>query len=305
MKYWFIKLTIFTLLNVIIYVLIASIPVWRYDFKNHTTESNLLVIPTTPNQRHFPLLMMGTSHARIFSRNDSHMVLERILGKSMLNISKGGGHGGLLPEYLFLKYFYNNGNKAETIFYFLDPWVLYSTEWNEENYFLTDEPIDLAFFLSLLKEGVAKEAIMNYLKSKITSLWIYMKPQEMSKNNKVIPFVNEELIKKRVDSLYIDGLNQENFQKYNQLFKRIVTLAHDNGARFVVIIPSTLLGEMPGTKQVRQLTKELGIEFYDASTAIKESKYYYDLDHFNFAGIEIFTEYILKPIYDKNIIKVE
>src|SRR3989344_9671434 len=110
-------------INAGLYLLIAYYPVWRYDFSNGMTESSLLVIP---EDGHFDMLFMGTSHSRVFSRSGNHERVENIMGRRLLNISKGGGHGGIVPEKLFLEMFFDRGNQAEEIVYFIDPWTFFS-----------------------------------------------------------------------------------------------------------------------------------------------------------------------------------
>lgn len=165
MRSFLLKVIAFLAVNFLVYMAVVSIPQIRYSFPNNATESNLLSMTKNTG---YDLLFMGTSHARIFSRSKNDEIVEKILSKKMFNISKGGGHGGIFPEYLFLSRFYEEKNSAKDILYFIDPWTFYSSQWNEKNYFLEDEPVDFPFMTNAIKEGVNRSVIINYLQSKLS-----------------------------------------------------------------------------------------------------------------------------------------
>lgn len=298
MKRWFLNLGLFVLINLVFYVVVVSIPVWSYTYTNDETESNLLIIPKTGFSKTYPVMIMGTSHARVFSRNNNHQNVEDLLNAQVINISKGGGHGGLTEEYIFLKYFYDNGNQTKTIFYFLDPWVLYSDSWNNDNYFASDEPLNAEFLISLLKSNMSWPVITNYLKSKMTWGWITTKPNKASFNLIGYPEINPALIKKTVDEFYLDGLNENTFQKYAAVINKTVDLAQKHGSQIVFIIPPTLLGEMPGEGEVKAYLDKNQFVYFDGSNEMLNKRWFYDSQHLNTEGVYIFTQYVLKPILD-------
>ena len=130
--YRFFKKTIcFGLINICIYLFFAyggSTFVKQNSFKNWETESNFLIIP---NNQKYDLIFLGTSHGRIFSRASNHGIVEKVLNKKLLNLSRGSG-GGIAPALINMLAFYHKGNKVDRVIYFIDPWIFYSSNWNEK-----------------------------------------------------------------------------------------------------------------------------------------------------------------------------
>jgi hypothetical protein len=53
---------------------------------NWETESNLLAMG---QNEHYDLALLGTSRGRVLSRDGNHRMLEEILGRKAINLSKG------------------------------------------------------------------------------------------------------------------------------------------------------------------------------------------------------------------------
>ena len=276
--------------------LVSHVPTWRYDFANSQTESNLFVVR---KKTHYDLLVLGTSHARIFSRTGNHERVEEILGASMLNLSTGGGRG-VYASRIFFDYFLSRGNTAGTVVYFIDPWVLYSQKWNEDNDLFSNEPITPAFLSFIVRRGVNAATIANYLKTKVSWEWVRQSPKPDTENNIRLDGVDGEAVAKRVESLYPDGLESATFEKYRTELSVLTETANANNIRLVFIIPTTLLGDMPGEDALKQALDEMDAEWYDLSNAITDPHLYYDHDHLNTAGIVAFTQKYLRPILSGN-----
>lgn len=277
--------------SVIVFAL-SSVPDWRYDFKNGGTESNLFLIPTG---RRYDIVLLGTSHGRIFSRSGNHARVENILGASILNLSMGGGRGAYATR-IFFDYFLRRGNTADTIVYFIDPWVLYSSTWNEENDLFSDEPITFDFLTFIIRRGVNVATIANYLKTKISWDWVTRSPIPDTENANHLDSINNEAVARRIESLYPDGLSETNFRKYREELKAIMQTAKDRRVRLVFIIPTTLLGDLSGEDALKQTLADSGAEWYDLSNAVTDPRLYSDHDHLNTKGIVQFTEDYLRPI---------
>lgn len=300
MKKFLIRLTVFILLNLIPYFVLAYFPL-RYHYTVNTiseTESNLLIMP---ERAHYDFVVMGTSHARIFSRSGNQDRVEALLSKKFLNISEGGGHGGIFAEQMYAQWFYNRGNSTPTIVYFIDPWVFYSRKWNEENYYLQNEPLDLKFFIQNLKAGVNQDVLVNYLKTKIYPSWFNSKPlTDLKENTGSLRTVDPHAVKERIDSLYLDGENSTTVEFYQKELERSLDVAKAHNSKVIFIVPASLLGILPGQKDMVDFLKSLqrtyDVEVYDFSGALKDTKYFYDHDHLNTEGVLLFTEKYLKPL---------
>ncbi len=295
---------LFLAINIPLYFLVASIPPLRYDFTNDTTKSVLLAMT---KDAHYDLLVMGTSHARLFSNDGTHKRLEEALGLSLFNIGKDGGHGGVLPEFLFLSRFYEKGNSADTLLYLVDPWVFFSPQWNENAHFLEWEPADVPFLVRAVQEGASRIPIINNLQYKLDPVWLKSEPLPPTPRTVKVPTLaaGAEQCAHDIPNSYQEGLNRENFTRYSALFERTIDLAEAHGVkRIVFVVPTTICPSIPGKAMMIDFLSDLKtrhpkVELYDLSRTMNDPAYFYDYNHLNFDGMEIFTREYLVPLVGK------
>jgi hypothetical protein len=302
-KKFFVRALFFILLNVI--VLFASLFIIRqfenkYQYQNWETDSDGLIIPDNLRK---DLLILGSSHARIFTRDKNHQRVEKILQKSMLDIGKGGGEGGIITNLVMLKLFYARGNNADQIVYFIDAWPFFTPKWNEKSYFLTTEPIDWQLLKICLQYHVDKDVLINYFKSKYTVEWMERKPKTREINEDALKDISQESIKKRMESLYIEPYDDKVFAHYAARLEEVMQLAAQHHTKLSFVFPSTLLDDNRGKEKVvallEQFKSKYGTAYFDYSDAIKDYHYYYDHDHLNTKGVVYFTEHFLKGVVDR------
>lgn len=290
------KKTIFRfLLFISINIVIAVIGLWiihifQPDFNRNdtTTEATFSAIPTN---QHFDFVIMGTSHAREFSRSGNKQLVEKTLHQSIFNLSKGMGHGGFLPNKAAWTFFEERDNTTKKLIYFVDPWVFYSKKWNEENYFLEDEPIRLDILQLAVRTGLSTGTFVNYFKSKLKPSYFLQKPISSKPNVKFLTKADTALIRKQNERNYLDGLNQENFNNYTQQFKVFIENIVNQGIDVRLVLPPTLLGKEPAYVQMKQFLESLkGVKFFDHTMAIPQPEYYYDLHHLNSKGVMLYIE---------------
>lgn len=90
MKHSLFKILIFIGLNALLLVMALLLVHWiepKYERTNTTTEATFSAIP---KNHKYDFAIMGTSHAREFSRSANHEMVEQLTGKTFFNLSKKG-----------------------------------------------------------------------------------------------------------------------------------------------------------------------------------------------------------------------
>ncbi|KKT57838.1 MAG: hypothetical protein UW81_C0004G0010 [Candidatus Giovannonibacteria bacterium GW2011_GWC2_44_9] len=298
MKKFLINLLIFAAINLFLAVAYLVITQNLYSYHNWETKSVLLAVPKNKN---YDLVILGASNGRSLSDAKNHLLVEKILGKKIFNLSKAAA--GPIPEKAYLRYFYENGNSAKKIVYFLNPYAFYSDAWNEKLAFLNAEPLYLKFFEIAVKNGSSKEVLLSYVRSKFTLSWLAgIKPlPENSGPDDELTKIDSEQVQNQLKFLYPNGLDKAAFSRYTDTLKKIVELAHKNNSELIFAFPPTLVNEQPGKEEVKNFVLALGkenagVRFFDWSQTIGDIRLYMDLDHLNAAGVGVFAKLIAESL---------
>lgn len=298
LKRFFKKISLYFLANLIA-VLALLLYIQNKDselnFKQSQTESALY---STPKNISTDILIMGSSHGRMLTRGICDSIVKSKLGHNIINISKSAA--GIIPEYELLRYFYNNNNKCKKILYVIDPFIFYTNKWNEDLYFLTDEPFKFDFLLQILFTDINPDVKYNYIKSKFLSEWNVHHASQLPDVTNCLSKIDTIAVNKRKKALYID-YSSEKFVHYSQKLNKLIKLAERHRNKIVFIVTPNLLGEMKGSNDVADLFRKIEktnpyIKFYDFSGLIINPELYYDIDHLNAKGIDYFAENYLKPV---------
>ncbi len=262
------------------------------------SESNLLVL--SENQ-HYPVVLLGTSRGRVFSRDGNHAMVEQILEGKVANLSKGGG-GGLMPAEVHLSYFFSRGNTVDHVIYLVDPWVFFSAINNEDNdFFLRDEPFELFIFWKLITDCYPSDRLFSYLQMIAVTDW-----KKISRY--AAPGLTDGTLQK-IDSIkleearqhYLSKYDLKNFDKYSRKVGDINRLVQKNGAWITYVMLPLLMLDFPGLPEVDKLlaetaSRESGVMYYNCASCVQDKQFYYDHMHFNKKGIDYFTRNCLYPI---------
>ncbi len=275
------------------------------DYEPWETDSALL---TMPRGEAVDLVVLGSSHAYVLSRfRENHRALEAGLGMRVANLAAPAG-GGLKPARFHFEYFLERGNSTKQLLFLLDPFVFYNVGANEEHKFVYTEPFRFGYLKLLIENRYPMKRIFTYVRSKFTFDWLFQGPELMIAHT----FTREgdppdaELIAKRFDSLYTEGVDPANFGRYKKEFLSILERCQDPALpapiEVHVVAPPTLLGPEPGAAEVLAWLRELAAEgrydlrVTDLAEAMPELKYFYDLDHLNKDGVVHFVEECLRPL---------
>jgi len=299
MKQFLVKSALLLLLNGVIGLAMLAAVDSRYDFEQYETDSILL---STPKDTHFGLVILGTSRARLLTRiRCNYELIERELGVEVLNLAVPFG-GGVVPEKMFLRTFFDRGNDADTMIFFLDAFMLFSPQPNRRHRFVNYEPLRPGLLWQLLTNDMPAERILAYLDSKFTYRWFTQKPGLVECDHQVIPGgqVDAGKVRERHESLYFEGLSEDFLGKYARVLEEILSMAEDNGCRVIIAFPPTLLGEQPGTPRLLEELDRLGerheFEVHDFTDAVLDPRLYSDYDHLNSEGVEVFVTQYLRPV---------
>ena len=302
MKRFLIKISLLVGINVAIGMIVMTVIDARRSFQQWETDSILYV---TPKNESYDFVSLGTSRARVFSEfKDNHDFVVRELGMRYLNLAISFG-GGILPEKMFLKYFFDRGNHTKAVVFFLDPFMMFSDGSNRYHRFVYYEPFRPMFLLELFRNDIPIQRIITYVRSKFGSYWFVRGPVVKERDPRVAQRndTDAEMKLKRMDSLYPEGLDGDIFKGYCEDLVEILGMAKDHGARMIIIFAPTLLGPEPGARWVTEFLDtckpRYEFEVYDYTDLIQDYGYFADHDHLNSRGFEFFVKQYLEPILRK------
>jgi len=243
-----------------------------------------------PRNAHRDVLVLGSSHAMVLSfYKENQAAFEREVGRNCLNLGKGAA--GLVPERCYLSYYFDRGNTAGTVLYFIDPWAFHSRVWNEDSGFLEDEPFRPGFLPIALQNRIALRQVLTHMQRKFTPKWIVKGPRHEIRWPRFDGTVDAGEVERRRAWLYPQGTSPVLFGKYASVLEGLIANANQHGARVVLVCPPTLLGTLPGHEEMKALLRSFEDEyeatFHDMSEAISDPGLFRDLDHLNAGGVEV------------------
>lgn len=282
MKRFILKVLILIVINIIVYnAVIYSL----------YSKSFLSSACTAPRNEEYDFLLMGTSHTQVFYKH----IVEDIIPREMKNLASGAS--GVIPQKIQLLCFFEANNKTKQVVYLLDPWSLYSSRWNEDNYILQQEGIEYSYFYKLLENNVSIKVIFNYFRDKLFDNYDkfvreLLAPKLLAPNETAQPEVNSPVVeaeqkevsvvealkrerimaektpeqqkvindaadKQRLEVLYNEGISEDNFLRYSKHVEQIILLSKKNNAKISFVIPPTLMGKMPGHDNTIKLFSEM------------------------------------------------
>lgn len=294
------KLVIFSVLNLAVMVSLLSFFSGRnrnIDFKNWETESNLLV---TGENEHYDVAILGTSRGRIFSRDSNHFTMEKILGKKVINLSKGGG-GGLMPAKIHLDHFYSRGNRVIHIIYFVDPWVFFSPINNENNtFFLRDEPFELSILWDLILNRFPSQQIISYIQMIAVDDWKHLSQYGEPGLDKLTLKAIDPVKLEKAREHYLGLYDYDKFNYYSHFLTKINRTAKKHKSKITYVMLPILMKDFPGAGQVDEKIKEISkneeVGYYNLIDKMHDRHFFYDHMHFNNNGVAHFTETYMKSI---------
>jgi len=266
---------------------------WVYtsqiNYANSETEANL---PILKENTQYDVLMLGISHARIFSRHRNHERFEAATGKSMINLSQGGGFGGLDNQLLHLNYFLKKGNTAGDMVIVLSPMLMFNRNTDRTRVAFEREPFDYEFLRFVAENGVENryQQLGYYIRSKLFWTWITTRPTTLERMDKQIDGLDSAAMARTMPGAYPYGLDPKQFVDRSAIADSIFRIAHTNGMRINVVMPASLFGKWPGHEEtmmwLNSVRDAYDIRIVDLSERwVMRTEYFYDHHHLNTDGV--------------------
>ena len=289
---------LFVLFGLVLYFALYAGSEWLVY--RHGEKNRFYRISTTPPQ-HFDYVILGASHAMPLDFENMNEVLEAKTGTRIMNLSIEGG--GPLPGRLLLDYFLTR-HTADNVVWFLDSFAFYSPQWNEDRLdpsMFQRAPLDAGLVRTLWRYPWARDMVPPYLSgiAKINNHGRFdpdvpdSEVERFQRTYRPVPQIDRQ----RIDFLYPDEIDPAVRARYLAEFEDLIAYVRGRGMDMVVIEPPTppryrenLPGEDEFGEIVGDLLAEAGVTYRDFSETVTGDKFFYDTDHLNRAGVEVFIE---------------
>lgn len=273
------------LLSVAIFV--GHLWVKRQKFTNANTEGNLTIMPRGNGVDY---LVLGISHGRNLSRRSHHGLFESVFNSTMINLAQGESLGGLENQLLYLRTFYEKGNKAKDLIVVLSPSLMFNAETDRSDIMLYREPMEWSMVKRLIDKGNDRKwhQLFHYVKSKLGHHWWMLKPDNRTQFDGVLTAIDANAMKEGFQLAYPSGLDLLTFKNRCVVLEDLVKTAESMGTRVNFVIPPASFGFWPGHGTVLAYLKYRfqGRKILDHSEAVIGNAYYYDHHHLNTEGMK-------------------
>jgi len=296
------RATLFALIGLLLYLCLyagSEALVYHYGQRNR-----FFMVRTAPLQQ-YDYVIVGASHAVPFDFEDMNRVLEQASGTHIINLSVEGG--GILPAVLMVDYFLTS-HTTHNVVYFLDSFAFNSPEWNETrladaNMFLR-APLDPALVTTLWCHPWARENMLDYVTgfSKINNPNRFkadVSDAERESFHKIYRPI-AYLDRQRIQYLYPSRPDPSTVERYHDAFVAFARSLRTRGIRLIVIrppLPQRIIRLIPSeaefNAEILNLAQELDFPVYDFSNSMTKDEWFYDSDHLNRSGVELFAKQYL------------
>ena len=273
----------------------------RHDYQIHEVESNLYFIK---EKEQFDLTILGISHARNFSREANHEIMEDILQKKVMNLGRGGGLCGLQLQAIYLDFFFENGNQSDEVLLVASPPLLYGQHLDIVDRAFWDEPLRIDFFKYYLKNGGKQRRwqLFYYLRNKLRPSWLRFEKYPFREMSKKLKQIDSVAIHSGFKLAYPFGLNDTMLVENLQYLNQIIETCSTQNSKLTLLIPPAAFGKWPGHdslwKELVKLQKQHNFQlldhseiFIDHSTKVGEKAQlhlFYDHHHLNTEGVKTY-----------------
>ena len=271
---------------------------------DHYARRNRFSLVKKAPRTDYDYVILGASHAVVLDGRDMNARLEKMTGRTILNLASVGA--GVTVNELLLDYFLAE-HRTQAVVYVLDSFGFYSRAWNEDR--LRDTrlflraPWDPTLARLLLATAAARPAAIDYISgfSKINNpdrLQPDLHEQEGARFERVYRPV-EQIDRRRIAYLYAGRIDEESLRKspYFARFEDWIGELQSRGIRFLIVrppIPERIRAMIPNEavfdKTLRALAARRHIELHNFSAVNNREEFFFDSDHLNRDGVMSFFE---------------
>lgn len=259
------------------------------------------VLPFIPENRAVELVLLGSSHARVFTSYQNERRVEEILGHDVLNLAKPAL--GVVPNKILLDYFYSRGNKAKRVVYLLDYFAMFDARWNEDSVHLASlEPFRWDFLFHLIRGPASLPVLTVYLREAVRRV-AAARPEAATIDLVYYPNYSSLGARQVVDHWFPHGLSKQQFLARERSVLDLARSVRARGGQMYFFLPGAHFslnieedsGRYTLPALLKRLREEEGAEGYDCGRAMRSLVYFRDADHFNTPGVVYFAGKLMAP----------
>lgn len=275
-----------------------------------TGDGNPVYRIVTAEPPGYDWIVLGASRAMPLDFMDFGARIEAGTGLRVLNLA-APGTGPLYHRFLAERYFADR--RAAGVLVAVDSFGFYAADWNEARFGDTDllsrtplDPVTLQLFRRYLAEGVDPRTLLDYATgfSKINNSDRFAPDRwEAEARFTRSPRPSAVADNERIAYLYPRPIDPAAVGRYVGHLIALTRLARDMGAEVVVVkmpLPDRFRALLPDEpafdRALREALAAEGVPFHDYSGLLPESRYYFDPDHLNREGAELFFQNHLRAL---------
>lgn len=255
-------------------------------------------------------IVLGASHAMPLDFQDFGARIEAETGRTVLNLAVPGT-GPLYHRFVAERYFADH--TAGGVLIVVDSFGFYSAKWNEDRFGDSDllsrtplDPTTLRLFPRYVAEGVDPRALLDYATgfSKINNHDRF-EPDKWEAEARFTRSTRPSDVadKERIAYLYPEPATPARINRYMDHLIALTRTARSKNTEVVVVklpLPDRFRVLLPDEDTfdgaLRDALHGQGIAFRDYSDVLPEPRYYFDPDHLNAEGAELFLKNHLRAL---------
>src|SRR5450759_4759240 len=263
-------------------------------------HSNPFFKIATAEARDYDWVILGASHAMPFDFADFNALMQRETGLRILNLAAQGT--GPLYNRFVIEHFLR-AHRTRNLLYVVDSFAFTSRAWNEDRFadakLIRGTPFapTLARLMGnyVRRDGVDPRALLDYLSgfSKINNRDRFGRDAwEGEAQFDRVYRSSATAVAQRIAYLYPDATAPDVIARYLRDFASLIEIARQHNIRVIAIkLPTLTLfyNQLPNEAAFdlvsTQVLTDHAVPLHDFSAALEDSRFYFDTDHLNRAGV--------------------